>query len=56
MGNTGIESSKNNKNIIKEIKATKVIIIDSLKTNNIDRLVKTIQITNKGISPGSGIK
>ena len=29
--------------------------IDSLKTYNIDRLVKTIQITNKGISPGSGI-
>ena len=55
MGNTGIESIKIIKNIIKEIKATKVIIIDSLKTNNIERLTKTIQITNKGISPGSGI-
>lgn len=55
MANTGIETSRIIKSIIKEIKATKVIIIDSLKTNNIDRLVKTIQITNRGISPGSGI-
>ena len=55
MGNTGIETNKIIKNIIKEIKATKVIVIDSLKTSNLDRLVKTIQITNEGISPGSGI-
>ena len=55
MGNTGIESTRIIKNIIKEIKATKVIIIDALKTNNIDRLIKTIQITNRGIIPGSGI-
>lgn len=55
MANTGIESSRIIKNIIKEIKATKVIIIDALKTNNIDRLTKTIQITTRGISPGSGI-
>ena len=55
MANTGIDSSKIIKNIIKEINATKVIIIDALKTNNIDRLVKTIQITNRGIAPGSGI-
>lgn len=55
IGNTGIESTKIIKNIIKEIKATKVIIIDALKTNNIERLTKTIQITNRGITPGSGI-
>ena len=55
MANTGIETSRIIKSIIKEIKATKVIIIDSLKTSNIERLIKTIQITNKGISPGSGI-
>jgi len=55
MGNTGIESFKIIKSIIKTSKATKVIIIDSLKTNNIDRLVKTIQITNRGITPGSGL-
>ena len=54
-GNTGIETSRIIKSIIKESNATKVIIVDSLKTNNISRLGKTIQITNKGISPGSGV-
>ena len=55
MANTGIETTKIIKSIVKEIKATKLIIIDSLKTNSIDRLLKTIQITNQGITPGSGL-
>lgn len=55
IGNTGIESKTIIKSIIKEIKPTKVIIIDSLKANNRERLTKTIQITNSGINPGSGI-
>ena len=55
MGNTGIESIDLIKNIIKDIKATKVIAIDALKASKIERLVKTIQITDSGIHPGSGI-
>ena len=55
IGNTGIESIAIIKSIIKEINPTKVIIIDSLKASNIERLTKTIQITNSGINPGSGI-
>ena len=55
IGNTGIESYDLIKSIIKTIKPTKVIIIDSLKANDLSRLTKTIQITNKGINPGSGI-
>lgn len=55
IGNTGIESYDLIKSIIKIIKPTKVIIIDSLKASDISRLTKTIQITNSGINPGSGI-
>ena len=55
IGNTGIESYELIKSIIKTIKPTKVIIIDSLKASNISRHTKTIQLTNKGINPGSGI-
>ena len=55
LGNTGIESISIIKAIIKDIKATKVIVIDSLKANNLKRLIKTIQITDSGIHPGSGI-
>lgn len=55
VGNTGIETSNLIKSIIKEVKATKVIVIDSLKTNDLKRVNKIIQITDFGISPGSGI-
>ena len=55
IGNTGIESISIIKNLIKEIKPTKVIVIDALKANQLDRLVQTIQITNSGIHPGSGV-
>lgn len=55
VGNTGIETSDLIKSIIKDVKATKVIVIDSLKTNDLKRVNKIIQITDFGISPGSGI-
>ena len=55
VGNTGIETSNLIKSIIKDVKATKVIVIDSLKTNDLKRVNKIIQITDFGISPGSGI-
>lgn len=55
IGNTGIESSSIIKSLIDEVNPTKIIIIDSLKANNIERLTKTIQITDSGINPGSGI-
>ena len=55
MGNTGIETSSIIKSIIEETKVNKVILIDALKTNSLERLGKTIQITDKGIAPGSGM-
>ena len=54
-GNTGIESISLIKSMIKEVKPTKVIAIDALKAGKLERLVKTIQITDSGIHPGSGI-
>lgn len=55
IGNTGIESINIIKNLIQDIKPTKVVVIDALKANKLERLAKTIQITNSGIHPGSGI-
>ncbi len=54
-GETGIETIRVLKCIIKESKATKVIVIDSLKASRVERLNKIIQITDSGIHPGSGI-
>lgn len=55
MGNTGIESKDIITGVIKEIKPDFIIAIDSLAAGSIERVQKTIQITNTGINPGSGI-
>ena len=55
MGQTGIETSNLIYSIVKELKPDFVIVIDSLKASNVNRINKTIQITDSGISPGSGI-
>lgn len=55
MGETGIETSDIIESIVKKIKPTYLIVIDSLASKSIERLNKTIQITNTGIHPGSGI-
>ena len=55
MGETGIETSDMLKKIIELVKPDFVIVIDALASDSVDRVCKTIQITNAGISPGSGI-
>lgn len=55
MGTTGIETSDLIKSVVETVKPNFLITIDSLASNSIDRLLKTIQITNTGINPGSGI-
>lgn len=55
LGVTGVESFDIIEGVIKKIKPDFVIAIDSLCASNINRLNKTIQISNSGISPGSGI-
>ena len=55
MANTGIESFDIIEGIIKKIKPDFIIVIDSLAALSFDRLNKTIQITDTGINPGSGI-
>jgi len=55
MANTGLESSNIIKAIIKEEKPNFIIVIDALASLSIDRINKTIQITDTGIHPGSGI-
>ena len=54
-GQTGIETFDIINSLVKELKPDFLLVIDSLKASKIDRLNKTIQITDSGISPGSGI-
>jgi len=55
LGNTGIESMDIILGVVDRIKPDFLIVIDSLAASNIERVQKTIQITNTGIHPGSGI-
>lgn len=55
LGQTGIESSDIIKSLCKEICPDIVFIIDALASTNVKRLGTTIQISNTGISPGSGV-
>ncbi len=56
LGNTGIESAEIIKAVCKKIKPSAVIVIDALACSEIERLGRTIQLSNTGISPGSGVK
>ena len=54
-GETGIETKDTIFSITNTIKPKFIIVIDALATTSIDRLNKTIQISNSGITPGSGV-
>lgn len=55
MAETGIESYDIITGIIEKTKPKFLIIIDSLASSSIDRINKTIQLTDTGITPGSGV-
>lgn len=56
LGQTGIETAEIIKSISNEIKPDLVIVIDALAARSLDRLGTTIQLTDSGISPGSGVE
>lgn len=55
MADTGLETADIVRGIAKQIKPAAVIVIDALAARNINRLNTTIQLSDKGINPGSGV-
>ena len=55
MAQTGIETKEYILALIEKIHPTFVIAIDALASNSLERVMKTIQLTDTGIHPGSGI-
>lgn len=55
LGITGIETVEIIKAVVDKIKPDIVICVDALAARNVDRINKTIQIGNTGISPGAGV-
>ena len=55
MGQTGLETSDVISSIVNKFNPDFLIVIDALASQSIERVNKTIQITDTGIHPGSGI-
>jgi spore protease len=56
LGQTGIEAAETIEAIVKFTKPDCVFVIDALACSDISRLGSTIQMTDSGISPGSGVQ
>lgn len=54
-GKTGIESAEQIRCIAEKAVVDFIIVIDSLSCSDTERLCRTIQITDAGISPGAGV-
>ncbi len=55
LGQTGLDVSEIIQSIIKKIKPSVLIVVDALAAMDSNRLGTTIQISDTGISPGSGV-
>lgn len=55
LGQTGIESAEYIKGIVNLINPDAVIVVDALASRRLARLGKTVQLTDTGITPGSGV-
>lgn len=55
IGQTGIESGELIKSAGEHVRPDLIIVIDALASRSVDRLASTVQLSDSGISPGSGI-
>ncbi len=55
LGQTGIETAELVKAVCRETSPAGIIVIDALACSDVSRLGTTIQISDSGISPGSGV-
>ena len=55
LGNTGVESGEVVRAVCDSIRPTCVIAVDALAARSVERLCRTVQISDAGITPGSGV-
>ena len=55
LGMTGVESREIISGVVEKVKPCCIIVIDALATRKTTRLCNTVQITDTGIVPGSGV-
>lgn len=55
MGKTGMEAAEMIRGVVEQTKPDILVVVDALAARNTRRLNRTIQITDTGIHPGSGV-
>jgi len=55
LGTTGVESAESVQGLVAQIQPTLVIAVDALAARRAERLCATVQISDTGIVPGSGV-
>ena len=55
LGDTGVEAAELVAQAAQAVKPDAVIAVDALAARNVDRLGRTVQLSDCGISPGSGV-
>lgn len=55
MAKTGMETADMVKGAVETVRPDAVLVIDALAAREADRLARTIQLSNTGLSPGSGL-
>ena len=55
LGNTGVESGEVVRAVCERIQPACVIAVDALASRSVERLCRTVQISDAGIAPGSGV-
>lgn len=54
-GQTGIETGEYVLSIVRRIRPNAVVVVDALASRRLERLGRTLQISDTGISPGAGV-
>jgi len=55
LGTTGVESGELVQAVVEKISPAAVVAVDALAARRLERLCSTVQISDTGISPGSGV-
>lgn len=55
LGKTGVETAESIKGIVQTVMPSAVIAVDALAARRLSRLGNTVQMSDTGISPGSGV-
>ena len=55
LGSTGLESQETVRALVETVKPAFVLAVDALASRSLQRLCSTVQLTDAGIAPGSGV-